>query len=237
MPDDDLAARASRISAASASARAAEPPRTIGQPTAWAYDPEDQPERRRQRSRPAAASSARPGPRTAPAAPSPRNRERASPTAERRAGSPNRARASGWRGTWTTGRSSSCDSSPASRVSGPNSDAPGAGVVRRRRRPPRSPPRTAPGRRPGPASGRGPAAHPAGRAPRRAPPSRPSGRTARPAVSGTIVEHTSWRNPGRVSSWVRVPPPIVRRGLVDLHGAPGAGQGQGRGQAVRARRR
>jgi hypothetical protein len=29
------------------------------------------------------------------------------------------------------------------------------------------------------------------------------------ATSGTIDEHTSWRNPGSVSSMVRVPPPIV----------------------------
>ena len=28
-------------------------------------------------------------------------------------------------------------------------------------------------------------------------------------VSGRIVEQTSWRNPGRVSSAVRVPPPAV----------------------------
>jgi len=29
------------------------------------------------------------------------------------------------------------------------------------------------------------------------------------SVSGRIVEQTSWRNPGRVSSAVRVPPPAV----------------------------
>ena len=28
-------------------------------------------------------------------------------------------------------------------------------------------------------------------------------------AKGRMVEHTSWRNPGRVSSWVRAPPPAV----------------------------
>ena len=51
-------------------------------------------------------------------------------------------------------------------------------------------------------------------------------------ASGRIVEQTSCRNPGRVSSWVRVPPPAVRGGLVDPDRAPGAGQRHRRGQPV-----
>ncbi len=55
------------------------------------------------------------------------------------------------------------------------------------------------------------------------------------AVSGRIVEHTSWRNPGSVSSSVRVPPPIVGGRLVHADGPAGAGQREGRGEAVGAR--
>ena len=59
------------------------------------------------------------------------------------------------------------------------------------------------------------------------------GKNGEASVSGRIVEHMSWRNPGRVSSIVRVPPPGSSARLVDTDRAPGTGQGDGRGQAVR----
>ena len=125
-----------RSSAARASVTAADPPRTIGQPTAWAYVPSTSPNEadngRSSRTIECAASA----PNSARAG-SPRKRPRARPSADRSAGSPNRARASGWRGTWTTGRAAPCDSFRASRTSGPNSrrQAPPSSVRRSRSRP------------------------------------------------------------------------------------------------------
>ena len=125
-----------------------------------------------------------------------------------------------------------CDSSPASRLSGPNSRRQARASWASPKAGRRSPPRTARGRRPGPASARGPPARPGWTSSTPCAAQSTVRKNGEATVSGTIVEHTSWRNPGSVSSWVRVPPPIVRRGLVDPDRATGPGQGQGRGQAV-----
>ena len=62
-----------------------------------------------------------------------------------------------------------------------------------------------------------------------------SGRTATPGSAAGSIEQTSWRNPGSVSSWVRVPPPIVGGRLDDVDAPTGAGEGDRRGEAVRPR--
>ncbi len=93
---------AASSSATRAVAIASAPPRTIGQPTAWAEvartSPNDAVNGRSSRSIEWAAT-----PANIARAGASRKRPLASPCAERSAGRPNRASASGWRGRWTTG--------------------------------------------------------------------------------------------------------------------------------------
>ena len=199
--------------------------------------PEDEPERRRQRPVETRPSSGPRDRRTAPALPRPGSATERDRSPNAAAGSPKRASASGWRGD-VDDRSEQLPAElglvPRERSEQP---APGRSVVRpsirveagrgRRERPLEHD-------RPPVVERVGDAGHPAGRTRRRAQPSRPSGRTVTRAASGTIDEHTSWRNPGSVSSSVRVPPPIVGRRLVDPHRAAGAGECQRRRQPVRA---
>ena len=203
---DELAAGRTRAPRRAPSATAAAPPRTIGQPTAWAYVPEHQPER-----------GARAGGRAASieCAEIPAKRARAArrrePVAGQAARRPQRRQAEARQRQ----RMARHDGRPAG-------GAPGE-LARRRGRAGRTAAATR--GRPAPrAARRGrhrPLEHdrPAAvervgdrgvrvdRARRRARRGRSSGRTARRRVSGRIVEHMSWRKPGRVSSIVRVPPP------------------------------
>ena len=216
--------------------RPAAPPRTIGQPTAWANVREDQPERGTQRAIEAEHRVRRDRRRTAPAPRRRRTGRGARPRAERSAGRPNRASASGCRGTWTTGRRSSRPSFPTSRTSGPNS---------RRHARPSAPPRPA-----------AVAAHRSLEDDRAAAVERVGerrvrvDRARRPRAARSIVgeERRGERQrqdrrahvvaePGERQLGGPRPAAGRRRGLVDTDRAPGTGQGDRRGQAVRARPR
>ena len=136
-----------------------------------------------------------------------RNADRARPSAERRAGRPNRASSSGM----PRARGGRAGAAPAPRSSAraderPEEPPPRPAVVRRRDRP-RSPRPTAPGPRLARRRGGGRTAHRGGRTRRRGPRRSTVRKNGEARASGRIVEQTSWRNPGSVSSSVRVPPP------------------------------
>ena len=172
--------------------------------------PEDQPERRRQRPRPAAASSARRGRRTGPAAPSPRNRARAS--AGRRAQGRQPEAGQGQRVARHVDdgpQQLAATACPRRALSGPNRRAPGPRVVGRRRGRRRRRHRPLQDDRARPASSAWATGASGWMSSTPCAAQSTVRKNGEATVSGTIVEHTSWRNPGRVSSWVRVPPPIV----------------------------
>ena len=140
-------------------------------------------------------------------------------------GSPRRpkpAAASGWRGqrrAWSPGRrAGSCPGrGPAARRAGRRRARPAPATGRRR-------PRWVRRRRPGPPP-RGWAKATDGVSSRTPWAARSmSAKAGEASRSGWTAEQTSWRNPGRVSSAVRQPPPGSSGGLVDVDRQAGPGQ-------------